>query len=449
MKIEKRVPTILGLVVLILGVTAGVFLVSQRQFFRLAASQEFSPVDVRITNTTQDSFTVSWATEKETQGGVIFGTDKSSLKNTKSEEQRGTTHHIGISGLKPKTTYFFKILGGGETFDQNGQSWQHTTGTTLSLREADIISGTVHGQNKQPASRVLVYISLDGSAPLSAISDQEGKFSINLSSTRTANLNNFASYDDASQIAIFAKFETSGVSSAKARVGNARPLPPIVLGQVHDFTKKSTSTDTTSPKSNIQTPTNNNQTQKSSESRFNLETLASQTSTSTALTIENPDEGEKISTTKPEFFGKAPVNSTLEITVESSLVRETITAMPDGSWQWSPKTPLTTGAHKLTVTTKPASGSPQTQVRNFTIVASAAIGGSPAFVSTPSASPSPTPKPTPTAKPTASPSSSIPSTSSGTPVAGDLTMTFVLFILGIGSTFAGLILFRKDQTELI
>src|SRR3972149_3701031 len=118
----SKIPTIIGVVLLIVGLGAGVLLVQNRQIFRLGASQESIPKDVRITNTTDTSFTVSWTTEREVLGFISWGDNENSLTRTEEDEvgAPGVTHTLSVKSLTPQTEYFFKINSGGTEYDNNG-----------------------------------------------------------------------------------------------------------------------------------------------------------------------------------------------------------------------------------------------------------------------------------------------------------------------------------------
>lgn len=365
MKKDTKIPTLLGLFLLVLGIAAGVVLVGQRQIFRLRGAPETSPQDVRITNITEGGFTVSWSTSSQVQGAVVYG-EGESLGQTQTDQTSGLNHHIDIKNLKGNTQYFFKILSGTTTFDKDGASWTQKTGRQLPLRAADIITGTVYSEgtkSQKPVRKALVYITVESGTTLSGITGDEGSFSANLAGIRTTALGSYLSYNNQTILSVFIKPEQGEVASAQVAVGNTRPIPPLILGKTQDL-RKITSGQTgelTSPKSNIE-----------------------------------------IKTPSPTPKGTSGFKSDLEFV--SSPSAQTGTASP------SPKP----------------------------------LGGT-----TPTTSPTPTPTPTtkpsgqPTAAPTATPKTSLPGTESGVPVAGNLTMTFILFILGIGSIFMGLVIFKK------
>src|SRR3989304_5866495 len=83
---KSKIPTIIGIFILVFGLAAGVLLVRNQNFFRLGASAEFAPKDVRISNITDSSATVSWITDRETSGFVKWGEGQDSLDKTELDE---------------------------------------------------------------------------------------------------------------------------------------------------------------------------------------------------------------------------------------------------------------------------------------------------------------------------------------------------------------------------
>lgn len=73
MKKHKRIPTLIGLIILLLGAAIGVYLVTNTSILRPQASPQTAPQDIRVSNITENSFTVSWTTGSETLGAVCGG----------------------------------------------------------------------------------------------------------------------------------------------------------------------------------------------------------------------------------------------------------------------------------------------------------------------------------------------------------------------------------------
>lgn len=439
--LRQRIPTILGLLLLLGGITGGVYLVQKGGIWFLKAEPTTVPKQIRITNITDTDFTVSWITEEGILGFVKYGITPS-LKKTAVDERdelSGKTapysiHQVKVLNLTPGTKYYFKIGSGKRLFDNNGKLYEVTTAPTLGVPPpADAGYGTILKSDGSPAEGVIVYLSLANSIPLSALTKSGGSWTIPLSVARMTNLSSYITYDpDASIEELFIQGGSLGTATAIVTTKNDSPVPTITLGKSYDFRETKTELElepTASP-----------------ASKFFLEPVSTPSVVKEEeLTIINPEEEEKVATQKPEIRGTGPSGKKLEITLESP---ETFTAEiminEDGSWSWTPPSDLPPGEHTITVTLDDG-----TRVaRSFTILA-AGEGELPAFTATPSgeATPSPTASPTatPTATPTAVPRQAMPSTEEGVPEAGYLTPTITFVILGIVLIFTGLFVNYKTS----
>jgi len=431
MPTKKKIPTIVGLFVLTIGLATGVLLIQNSQIFKLGASGGTPPKDVRITNVTNSSFTVSWTTQKETSGFVSWGESQSSLTQTESDEIAGQSfiHLATIQGLGSQKTYYFKINSQAEDYDNNGIPWQLTTMSPLGASPKNkIVSGTVLTATGTPSYPSVVYLSTGSLSPLSTTTSENGSWVISLSQARDATQN--AAYDITKNdlLEIFVQAGASGTSSAQIFLNSANPVPPMILGQVHDFKSLPPSEESELPSSTIEAPEDIPQ-----KSKFDLSGADNADSSQNTITIESVDNGEVINSTKPAFFGKGPAGAEFSIKVESeNPVTANQIVGSSGNWSWSPPEGLAPGTHKITISWRDAEGILRTITRQF--IVQAAEG--PAFVSTPSASITPTP--TVTVKPTSqATSSSTPkivttptSTSSAIPVSGIPLPTLIMLSLG-------------------
>lgn len=453
---KNKIPVILGLAILTIGLIAGVFLVQNIQIFNPKASPESSPKDVRISNISDASFTISWTTDKKTQGFVKWGKTDSSLNQVAEDNinDLSFTHTATIRNLSTSTNYFFKIGVGETQYDNNGVAWQVKTGPKVSAPTKSVsISGTVINSTGEAAQNALVYVSMVGGTLASTITSQSGNWIIPISNIRSQNLNSFIEINETkSLVEISVNAGSGGLSSAQIFPKSAKPVPPIILGQIHDFRNAPSSEAGNQPTASIEFPENS-----SPSSGFKVGEKAS-TPSASSVTLDSIDQGEVVSTDKPEFFGEGPAGTKISIKVESEAVTDELTVGKDGSWKWSIPASLEVGTHKVTITWKDKAGIIRTLTRTFIVQASEG----PAFESTPSASPTspsatkaPSPSPsasasaTPKASPTATPKASASATASATaapiPETGSLTPTIVLFMMGISLLLASFFVWKYSE----
>jgi len=430
----KKIPTVIGIILLVFSLAAGVILVQYRQLFKLGATGQIQPKDVRISNIAASSFVVSWTTDVQTTGFIKYGESQSGLGKSQSDSivVSSYTHLAKISGLKPATIYYFKINSGGDDYDNNGIAWQSQTApTVIEPSRPILVSGSVLTTTGVPAKNALVYVSLAGGL-LSATTSQNGSWVIPISSARTGDLSEFINIDMAATLLeISVQAGPDGIASAQVYPQSANPIPAMVLGQTYDFKNLPANQTSEAPQVNTSVPDQSNPV-----SGFNLPENSS-TGAAQTVTLESVKEGETVSAVKPEFLGKGPSGTTIEITVESqSPITDQVTIPDTGDWKWSPPADLPEGIHKITISWKDAAGITRTLTRNFVVQASEG----PSYVATPSATPQVTTSPTPTA--TATSSATLPPV----PQSGVLTPTLILSIMGIGVLAFAFFLWKQAET---
>lgn len=249
MKKQHTIPTIIGVLFLLVGVGVGVFLVSTRIRFIPSASSEEVPRDVRITNVTDRSFTVSWITSKRISGYVLYG-DKKSLGFTAGDSVLGNTHWVKVENTEAAKTYYFKIgLGTEELYEVKTAPLERKT-MAADLVYGKVVKSAGIAKAGNEVGRAIVYVSFPAANALSTLSDSEGRWVIDLAKIRTQS-GLPVNYNKQTSLEILVQTATA-VSSAKISVAGARPVPDMALGQNYSFTNVSSGEDRSVPYSSIQ-----------------------------------------------------------------------------------------------------------------------------------------------------------------------------------------------------
>ena len=436
--LAKRIPSILGLVVLIAGLVGGAVLVRQRQQVQPRAAAGGEPVDLVIGNISDQSFSVSWTTAEQVAGGVLLGTRRiNDVRDLKTKLSESTTHLVTVDGLEQAKGYEFRVESGGEEYDSQGRPFAVTTAASLggSLPVSDVAQGIVKTGGGAGAGGTIVYAQLPGGQLLSSMTADSGNWVMPLSTSRTADLSGWLSYDRVATVyTIRADGGLEGKATATVITGIDQPVPPITLGQNYDFRQPAQERQAASDKQQS-TSQPSRPPESSLRSLFNFEDLGPVTPVATGVTLLNPGgEGEKVSTTKPELFGDGPKETQVNITVESSeIVKGNAVVGDDGKWKFAVPADLTAGNHTVTLQWIDAEGIIQTLKRSFIVQAAS---GEPAFTASPSA------VPTKNLTPTLGPRKTVTATTSGTPKSGGLTPSIMFSMMGILLIVSGMYLLR-------
>jgi hypothetical protein len=429
MKPEKKIPSILGLILLLASIFGGVFLTKSRLNLNSKASGDCHPNNIQLTNVTQNSVDISFSTTSICLVNLFVGNIAySDLRFNNSQSTQTKLHYFQINNLKADTLYQYHLVSNGETITNDNFHFNTAITFSGSIPTSNLAWGRVFKSSGEPAANSIVYLNIPGAAPLSSIVTTAGNWNISLAASLNQNKTDWFStpaQKTEEDVVVFGEDDLMSQISSDTEHNN--PVPDIILGQ-NSFSSLSdpVPTDTASL----------------------LATITPQF-TDKNLEIINPSNGESLSTLKPDFFGKAPVNSTIDIKIESPVVfNGEATATSDGSWHWSPPTNLTPGEHTITATVNnPTTGLAETISHKFIVYASdnslAFNASASATLITPTSIVLPTNTLTPTSKlPTPTIRTAKPSTTSGIPVTGNGAPT-VLFILVAAILLISSYLFAK------
>lgn len=411
MKKTFKIPTIFGIIAIIISLSLTVFLFKNITNFLSKATPEIIPKEVKITNITANSFSVSWITDSVVSGSVSFGENENltNLANDDRDQVSGSqgnysTHHVSLRYLKNNTKYFFKILSSSSTFDNNGQPYMIKTLTEASSVATQPVYGTIINPQGSSVSDIVVYLELGSASPQSTLVKPSGSWLINPLAS---------SLQD--KIEIFIQAGKEGTTVVTTNLQNSNPVPQITLGKNSDFRNQPL---TTNPDQTTNPTQNNNSGFKAPPPPEIIPSLI------------KPATESAIPSDQPNFSGTGVPGTTVKIEVNSETITQaTTTVDTNGNWNWTPPAGLPPGDHTVTVTMNDKNGNLLNFMRHFTVLAAGTQvnqSATPAAnLTTPTASPTATPKPIMTATPAAS------ATPSSAPASGNLTPTFFLILFGL------------------
>ena len=445
--LNARIPTVLGIFIVVLGIILTTIAVKNQTNTNSKASNSEQPQNVKVTNISDNSLTITYETDAPVTGSVSYGKNKTlgeseleDLDKEKGNFSPKKIHSVSLKKLVPNTKYFLAIASGQNTFLNNGSLFEVLTAPTIASNSGTqtIIQGKVILPNGGPPEEAMSYLSADNSQVLSSIL-KNGKFDFSLKSFRTENL---SSYLKIKENTVFKIIITNGSLKSTALISSNQTdsLPTITLSNDYDFTH---------PVSPIAT--------KSAESAgfpsINplKENLKPQ--------ILTPKENQSFTDQRPQFTGTSLPNEKIDIIIHSDeAITTQITTDSNGNWVYTPPTNLSPGNHTITIKTRDASGILTTLTQSFTVFAaeSTTPQPTPTLIILPTNTPTPTPIAIPSLSPTIpiiSPAISttpvpvfIPLESKGElPPTGDSKAT-ILSVSAIASMAIGIVLFLLTRS---
>lgn len=419
----KKIPTIIALLILLIGVGGGIFLLENKPKGSTKATTSSEPVSVLVTNLSDTSFTVTWLTKELSTGSLIYSSKKNNSpqialddRDIDDKPKPYLTHHVTIRNLSPVSAYEFTMISGDKKYQDAGKPYSITTAGKLeSATNLEPAYGQVLTSQNQPAEGSLVIINLPQSLPLSTLVKSSGNWLIPLNMARFSL--DLKPYSSSSVIPVSIDIYSTIDEKAHAitDTNNDSPVPPITLGKTYNFQglqgKKAAE-------------------QQIASQNEEKDILGKQTDK--RVDIIAPEEGASLVSNRPLIRGKGMPNKEVIIEIESSQkITGKTTVDASGLWSWTPPKDLSPDKHKVTITTTDENGNEVTLERNFLVFKS---GTQVLGEATPSGALTATPTPTTTG--TASPSATLNPLISGSPtpskmpVSGNISHT--IYFVGIG-----------------
>ncbi len=232
-----RIPTLLGLGVLVVGMVAGIFLTTQKQaaLFKTRAAISAAPKNITVTNISDTSASIYWQTDEDAPGFIQVGSSSSLDLTFKDDRDSGPPqshrlHFVTISGLTPNTTYYYKINSGSAIYP-SGDPATFKTADSQAVSNLQPLVGTIIDSTMQPVTEALVVLSIPGAQNLATISKVSGNFILPLKEIRNTDLKQMG-LPEGSTTATLTVFNSQSKSLINLQLPLSNSvLQPITLGQ--------------------------------------------------------------------------------------------------------------------------------------------------------------------------------------------------------------------------
>ncbi len=245
-----KIPTLLGLGVILIGIGIGVFLVLREQTFISQASPDTNP-EITFSNISENSVSLSWQTSTAITSFVTYGQNNPNEytirddKDTKSPQAR-KSHYVTIKNLSSKTTYQLKVVSGRRPSDIS--TFTTAQPSTIQTGFAPVI-GTVLDKGT-PINEGIVYFSIN-TAGIQSAEIKNGNFLIPISQIRKSDLSDVYPLNEDTIAKITIISEQGEVSALFKLKPQGVTLPPLKLGQNLDLTTPEQTPQPTSALTNL------------------------------------------------------------------------------------------------------------------------------------------------------------------------------------------------------
>ena len=242
---KLKIPTLLGLGIIISGIVAGVYLVIKDQaIFITQASPDIVPQNIIFTNIEDQSVTVSWQTPQAVPSFVTFGLTSPNEQTVLDDRDTNPspdgagpkprlTHYVTIKNLQPQTKYILKIVSG--KYKSETLEFNTAQSATAQVNLNPVIGIVLDGETSLDDG--IVYLTASGASPQSALVKIGGNFLIPLSKIGRSDLSDTyqPNGEEVGKLTVVSdKGEASAVFKLKI---SGQILPPLKLGQNLDLTE--------------------------------------------------------------------------------------------------------------------------------------------------------------------------------------------------------------------
>ncbi len=426
MQFPTKIPTLLGLLLLI--VMVGGIIGSSEAISRLPAraAPSVQPQNVQVTNLSDTSFTITWTTGTAATGILLVTTPEREItafdqRNGDGKLTPDITHSVTVRNLTGDTEYLVKILSNGKTYLDNDKPYRIRSTSVLTTSPGNLgpAYGSVVTTENKAASSALVFLTLEGSQTLSTLVKPSGTWIIPLNLIRTQDGTSYlpSSVDRITENLLVRS--DGEESSAITDTLNDSPVPSMVLGKTYDFRKQQAKLIEQSPVA-LAAP----------GPKTTPVVLGTQeTQTQYIVSLVAPTEGMALTSQFPLTQGTGIPSKSVTITLGiTNPISDTTMVGSDGIFRYTPKVQLAPGKQSVTIMTRDASNQPVAITHSFEILKS---GTQVLGTATPSATLTPTFTPAPT------------STLAGQPLPTSATTfpTIILIIIGLSLFLGGTIAF--------
>ena len=222
---NKRIPTILGTILLLTILFLGVWLSAKTTNTLSKASGDCAPISVQTTNLTNKSADISFLTTSSCSS--ILNINNQTISNFKTKT---TTHYYRIDGLSASTQYQYKLIIDGQELSLSDYKFQTAPLPSGNLSMSNLAWGKVILASGNPSPNSIVYLNVEGAWPLSALTDSNGQWHISLNNSFTEDKKSLFIPNSTGTEDIYVYSVDGQLTQVENDLSHNDPVPDIIVG---------------------------------------------------------------------------------------------------------------------------------------------------------------------------------------------------------------------------
>ncbi len=247
---NKKFPTLIGILIITFATFITTYLVGGETIFKIKAGPGQDPKNVKASNISDSSFTISYITDDKVIGTVNYGLDPNNLDSVALDDRDQLSqkinsynyHSISLKNLNENTVYYYSITSGDKKY-LNKEKYKTKTGSLINKDPSMQIpiSGKALLPDGSTPNEGLVYVKINDSQETVSLIKEDGTYFITLNTLRTSDNNNYYKISQNSKIKIEI-FASRLYSSLLITPNEISPVPLITLSNNYDFQEEVTPT---------------------------------------------------------------------------------------------------------------------------------------------------------------------------------------------------------------
>ncbi len=244
---SRKIPTFIGLLIIIVGTLVTTLLVRGNTIFQIRAGPGEDPKNIKITNVSDSAFTITYQTDDKVIGTVNYGIESNNLDGISLDDRdqlsqqinKYNYHSITIRNLDPNTKYYYSITSGSKKYEDINFRFEVLTREEISdtpLSQIPISGKAVLPDGTTPNDGI-VYVEIEGAELSSTLLKNDGTYILPLNTLRKSLVDEYFELSDRTLITIDI-YANSQFSTASVTKNEISPVPLITLSGSYDFSKR-------------------------------------------------------------------------------------------------------------------------------------------------------------------------------------------------------------------